>query len=1299
MALVWGWRGFEAARYRLDCAGSAVWHRHWAPLSGLVHLVPMEEEETRRCWPVPRMHLLLLLLLVSAQPGNGEAHDPINPQSVQQWAKTLGMELWTCGKYVTRRDDLLERYNKQHANVIERSGSNIVLEMAKEVKEMMDLKISALKRIMDAAEATAISSHEELVLEHEYWNAKLIVPQGEEVPEGSREMVLTPNSHFYNIPVNTSFSTVHVPTNVFDGAPDVMRAIKWSENLDSIFSNNYKFDPSLSWQYFGSSFGFMRQYPALQWKQEPVDLYDCRTRGWYIEAATSAKDVVILVDFSGSMTGMRKEIARHAVNSILDTLSNNDFVNIFTFSEETQELIPCFRDTLVQATLANVRELKGSLEELETKDIANFTTALTRAFELLQWAREERYGAMCNQAIMLVTDEVPALYEEIFQEYNWKELPNMPVRLFTYLIGREVPDVERIKWVACANQGYYVHLSTLAEVRESVLNYVQVMARPMVLRRTDHPVTWTPVYADVTDPKMTDWLWEMKECAEQKERFESYRKNKEKFDSKEEQDRRYAKKLRRTQDQTSGDLIKYQLMTSVSMPVFDTRDNATRVANLLGVAGTDVPIQDILKLLPPHMLGVNGYAFIVTNNGFVLTHPDLRPVFQDILKPSYNSVDMSEVELMDTETEARELSDAMKAFRDAVINQSTGTVTLDTRYHFDGMRRASRIRRHYYYTAIATTPFTLVVSLPDKYGASKVHGVEEIRRSVAEGQHIMSYFKGKDWRVHPDWIYCKYHYDTEHEFDSAEHELLHFLDRAQRPGWHWPLRKLSTPPERQSGEREQPGRGGSGRARSRPTPPSNANGKTGKVDKDSYYCDRNLFLSLLFDAKMTEGFSKNLSESPPTDSEPMAMFMVLLTRKGLKEQFGVTVSFIATHTGLTRWHDFPLGVDPDDANVEGQFSSHHNKATDELWYRRAVEQHMVQPDSFVYSVPHEVSHQNDTLITASHALFLNKNERRAPVAVVGFQFLQSALFNRFQNITSKCAVPNCKRTCASQNVSCYLLDNHGYVIISDNLQESGHFFGEIQGYVMQKMIDEGIYQRIRIFDYQAVCFKGDGVTSDATPSRMQKHHILSWFFDWIVSKFLFLYVQTSLQDIWHSSWAYPSGGEEAYEENYEDTTESGKPGDRHKRTEGKVLINRTRPQTCDQQVDLYQLNTRLRSPRGSSDKKGKPITNNQKYEIKYCTRPFLIEPVETSNMILVVVDSLCEIPFHEMTVIPNEVSYNESLACHRLRGNILPRKTLGTCINHHPKEKEIELCGRANRPIHAWSGLIVALLFWLLATE
>jgi hypothetical protein len=70
------------------------------------------------------------------------------------------------------------------------------------------------------------------------------------------------------------------------------------------------------------------------------------------------------------------------------------------------------------------------------------------------------------------------------------------------------------------------------------------------------------------------------------------------------------------------------------------------------------------------------------------------------------------------------------------------------------------------------------------------------------------------------------------------------------------------------------------------------------------------------------------------------------------------------------------------------------------------------------------------------------------------------------------------------NVGCYLLDNHGYIIVSKNLQETGHFFGEVQGYVMATMVEEGIFKLIKIYDYQAVCFKGDEITSDAIPSRV-----------------------------------------------------------------------------------------------------------------------------------------------------------------------------------------------------------------------
>ena len=39
-------------------------------------------------------------------------------------------------------------------------------------------------------------------------------------------------------------------------------------------------------------------------------------------------------------------------------------------------------------------------------------------------------------------------------------------------------------------------MKTLAEVREQVLKYVPVMARPMVLYGEYHPVRWTGVHAD-----------------------------------------------------------------------------------------------------------------------------------------------------------------------------------------------------------------------------------------------------------------------------------------------------------------------------------------------------------------------------------------------------------------------------------------------------------------------------------------------------------------------------------------------------------------------------------------------------------------------------------------------------------------------------------------------------------------------------------------------------------------------------------------------------------------------------------
>lgn len=74
---------------------------------------------------------------------------------------------------------------------------------------------------------------------------------------------------------------------------------------------------------------------------------------------------------------------------------------------------------------------------------------------------------------------------------------------------------------------------------------------------------------------------------------------------------------------------------------------------------------------------------------------------------------------------------------------------------------------------------------------------------------------------------------------------------------------------------------------------------------------------------------------------------------------------------------------------------------DETWYKRAVDQHSIEPESFVFSVPFDVGSSGKPLITATHAVFVEHKGHRAPAAVVGLQYQHSKLAAHFHNITSK----------------------------------------------------------------------------------------------------------------------------------------------------------------------------------------------------------------------------------------------------------------------------------------------------------
>ncbi|XP_031671090.1 voltage-dependent calcium channel subunit alpha-2/delta-4-like [Oncorhynchus kisutch] len=326
---------------------------------------------------------------------------------------------------------------------------------------------------------------------------------------------------------------------------------------------------------------------------------------------------------------------------------------------------------------------------------------MKESFKILNEAASLGQGSLCNQAIMLITDGAMEDYEEVFQEFNW---PERRVRVFTYLIGREVTFADTVKWIACNNKGYYTHVSTLADVQENVMEYLHVLSRPMVINH-DHDIIWTEAYMDSALPNTAE--------------------------------------LFNTQAQS------LLLMTSVAMPVFSKKKETLSHGILLGVVGTDVPLRELMRLAPRYKLGVHGYAFLNTNNGYILAHPDLRPLYKEGKKlkpkPNYNSVDLAEVEWEDTD----------ETLRTAMVKGETGTLSLDVRATVEKGRRVMFLKNDYFYTTINETPFSLGMVLTRGHGEYIFIGNVSVREGLND---LMQ----PDVSIANEWTYCETDIDPHH---------------------------------------------------------------------------------------------------------------------------------------------------------------------------------------------------------------------------------------------------------------------------------------------------------------------------------------------------------------------------------------------------------------------------------------------------------------------------------------------------------------------------------------------------------
>uniref|UniRef100_A0A8C7I6N8 Calcium voltage-gated channel auxiliary subunit alpha2delta 1 n=1 Tax=Oncorhynchus kisutch TaxID=8019 RepID=A0A8C7I6N8_ONCKI len=353
-------------------------------------------------------------------------------------------------------------------------------------------------------------------------------------------------------------TAVHIPTDIYDGSTIVLNELNWTEVLEDVFKKNREDDPTLLWQVFGSATGLARYYPG----------------NTHAHGAASPKDMLILVDVSGSVSGLTLKLIKTSVSEMLETLSDDDYVNVVYFNTRVNNTA-CF-DHLVQANVRNKKILKDAIQNISAKGITNYTKGFEFAFEQLYATNITR--ANCNKIIMLFTDGGEERASAILQEHN----SDKKVRIFTFSVGQHNYDKVPVQWMACANKGYFYEIPSIGAIRINTQEYLDVLGRPMVLAdQLAKQVQWTNVYLDA---------------------------------------------------------LELGLVITGTLPVFNKTKykDELGIENqlILGVMGIDVSLDDIKKLTPRYTIGPNGYYFAIDPNGYVLLHPNLQPKVCSILTSS-----------------------------------------------------------------------------------------------------------------------------------------------------------------------------------------------------------------------------------------------------------------------------------------------------------------------------------------------------------------------------------------------------------------------------------------------------------------------------------------------------------------------------------------------------------------------------------------------------------------------------------------------------------------------------------------
>ena len=245
----------------------------------------------------------------------------------------------------------------------------------------------------------------------------------------------------------------------------------------------------IGYLYYGSALGTYMQWPGMA---DCGTTFDPRYRDWYAGAAAGPKDVLIVIDTSGSMTssagqGTRMELAIEAGKQVVGTLTGADYATVIAFSSTATPMT----SSLLQATTANRQWMKDWIDGLRARGGTNFRGAMDEVFQVLQ---SSTTSSNCNRVVLFLSDGVPSAWDDAdyatLQQTRLKALGD--AHLLTYALGSGA-DTSILKRLACENEGIQYTVGDDDNLAHVMAEYYKLLS-PMLEPCHSRWISYADVY-------------------------------------------------------------------------------------------------------------------------------------------------------------------------------------------------------------------------------------------------------------------------------------------------------------------------------------------------------------------------------------------------------------------------------------------------------------------------------------------------------------------------------------------------------------------------------------------------------------------------------------------------------------------------------------------------------------------------------------------------------------------------------------------------------------------------------------